>query len=229
MTFERYPFKGSSFGSHATIIRLLGEGGGRTLLDVGCGSGAVAMTLQKQGWSVTGIEPDPNDAEAVRHRGIPVLCGTLESAKHSFQTQFDAAVLGDVIEHTEDPLTTVKETSNLVKAGGRLVISVPNVAHLSVRIGLALGHFDYSDRGILDRTHLRFFTRSTFHELLEATGLKLVDERFTPAPIEEVYPVFREGRMMGRLQGAGAALARRMPSVFAYQFVALMQTGDSTV
>lgn len=126
--------------------------------------------------------------------------------------RFDAVVLGDVIEHTVEPLETVKP-------GGTLVVSVPNVAHLSVGLSLAVGLFNYTYCGILDKMNLRFFTRRTFRHLLQNANLYVLAEGYTLAPVEEVLPAFEEGRALGRMQSLGAARARSTPSLFAYQFV----------
>lgn len=216
---DRYPIKESRYSSHAVVCSLLGPGQGKSLLDVGCGSGAVGAALISQGWIVSAIEPNVHDAAAALEQGLDVMVGTLEESRVLIDRRFDAIVLGDVIEHTVDPLKTVECALDFLEPGGILIISVPNIAHLSVRILLALGRFNYTDRGILDRTHLRFFTRKTFQDLLESADLNVTSEQFTPAPIEEVFSVFQSGRALAPFQTFGAALARFMPSIFAYQFV----------
>jgi hypothetical protein len=101
-------------------------------------------------------------------------------------------------------------------ADGRIVISVPNVANLLVRVGLLLGRFDYTDRGILDRTHLRFFTRRTLGEFVQGCGLTIERTDVTPVPVEEVLTWLRGRR---RILTVLHAVTRVRPTLFGYQFV----------
>jgi hypothetical protein len=105
--------------------------------------------------------------------------------------------------------------------GGVVIVSVPNVAHLWMRLSLLLGRFDYADRGILDRTHLRFFTRRTFVALLREAGLAVEELRVTPVPLPQVVPAPWQGAWLRGLHGASAVAARAWPGGLAYQFVAV--------
>jgi hypothetical protein len=105
--------------------------------------------------------------------------------------------------------------------GGTVIVSVPNVAHLWIRLSLLAGRFDYGDRGILDRTHLRFFTRRTFVAFLREAGLAVDELRVTPAPLPLVVPARWHGAWLDRLHGVSARAARLWPGGLAYQFVAV--------
>jgi SAM-dependent methyltransferase len=131
----------------------------------------------------------------------------------SLDARFDYVLLADVLEHLQHPERVVAWTLRYLKPDGRLLISVPNVAHLYVRWKLLWGAFDYQDRGILDRTHLRFFTRKTFAAFIEDCGLACLEMHTTPAPVELVAPLF------GRAGALHAAFARWLPGLLAYQFV----------
>ena len=85
-----------------------------------------------------------------------------------------------MLEHLTAPDKILKHLVDLQEPGTRLFISVPNVANIWVRVNLLFGKFDYTENGILDRTHLRFFTKITFLELIRSSGLRLVELRFTP-------------------------------------------------
>jgi hypothetical protein len=98
---------------------------------------------------------------------------------------------------------------------------VPNVAHLWARLSLLIGRFDYADRGILDRTHLRFFTRRTLVDLLRAAELTIVELTVTPAPLPLVVPPRWHGRWLERVHALSARAARGWPGGLAYQFVAV--------
>jgi len=102
-----------------------------------------------------------------------------------------------------------------------VIVSVPNVAHLWVRLSLLAGRFHYTDRGILDRTHLRFFTRRTLLELLRAAGLTVVELAVTPVPLPLVVPPRWHGRWLPHVHALSAGAARGWPGGLAYQFVAV--------
>ncbi len=163
-----YRLKDDPHSSHSVILARLGEGRGRKALDVGAADGFLAERLTAQGWSVTALERDPELAARAHGRCKEVVVADLESAPPLLHGPFDAIVYGDVLEHLSDPVATLRALDADPRPGGTVIVSVPNVAHLWVRLSLLAGRFDYADRGILDRTHLRFFTRRTLLELLRS-------------------------------------------------------------
>jgi hypothetical protein len=98
---------------------------------------------------------------------------TFLDARDAGDLRFDCIVFGDVLEHLADPGTVLQRCRSILAPGGMVVASIPNVAHVAVRAMLLEGRWDYSDLGIMDRTHLRFFARSTLVELLSSAGLAL--------------------------------------------------------
>jgi 2-polyprenyl-3-methyl-5-hydroxy-6-metoxy-1,4-benzoquinol methylase len=184
--------------------------------------------LADRGWNVTGIENDPQDATEAERVGLRVLQGKAQEVLPEVSDRFGIVVLADVLEHFADPLEVLRAAAGLLEPGGRVVISVPNVAHLSVRLQLLLGSFDYTDRGILDRTHLRFFTRKTLKVLVADAGLKMRSLGATPAPVEEVFPVLLRVRWLHPLLAAGSLLARAWKSMFAYQFLIVADRVEDT-
>ena len=216
---ERYPVKPSRHSSHSQIVRLCGNGAGRRLLDVGCARGHLGASLLGAGWSVTGIEPDPADAAVARNAGLEVVVGPAEEVFSSLANRHDVVVFADVLEHMVDPVAALSAAIPLLEPGGRIIISIPNVAHLTTRLQLLFGSFSYTDRGILDRTHLRFYTRKTVRSLVEGCGLSVVRMTATPAPIEEVFPVLLRSRILRPILAIGALAVRVRPSLFGYQFI----------
>jgi hypothetical protein len=105
--------------------------------------------------------------------------------------------------------------------GGEVIVSVPNVAHLWMRLSLAAGRFDYAERGILDRTHLRFFTQRSLRALLAGAGLRVVRATATPVPLYQVVPERLHGQTLAAVHGVSAAVARALPRLLGYQFVVL--------
>lgn len=150
------------------------------VLDIGCWSGSIGKFLiEERSAEVDGIEPDTRMAEiaALSYRrviGTPVEEALAEGLAATSAAAYDALIFFDVLEHLADPCAVLRECRGLLKAPGRGFISLPNVAHWSVRKELALGRWRYTESGLLDRTHLRFFTIETAWELLLDCGWEIV-------------------------------------------------------
>ena len=197
-------------GGHARLLELVGSD--KHVLDVGCSSGYLARPLARRGCTVVGIERDPEAADAARDVCEDVLVGDVETMDLPFAPEsFDAVLCGDLIEHLRAPDRFLARVRPYIRPGGRLVLSTPNVANWSVRLGLLGGRWRYTERGILDRTHLHLFTRATLVEALTQAGYRVVALDFTvPVPVVGTPAVERIAHTMGRLR----------PQLFAYQFLA---------
>ena len=134
---------------------------------------------------------------------------------------FDAIVYGDVLEHLSDPLAALVALNRTLAAGGLVIVSVPNVAHLWVRLSAPRGALRLRDRGILDRTHLRFFTRRTFLALLERRSSRWRSWRSRRCRCRWWCPTRLHGAWLSGVHALSAAAARGWPSGLAYQFVAV--------
>ncbi len=203
--------------SHRLLVDAVPRGA-RTL-DVGCSGGYLAVALREErGASVLGLEPDPAAAETARRRGVEVVLGSVEdpAVLAGVRGPFDAVVCGDVLEHVVDPWGTLAALADLLRPGGRMVVSLPNAAHWTVRRALLRGRFPREDHGLFDRTHLRWFTRADARALVAGAGLALVDERFTEAPL----PFEAHVALPARLRSAAV---RRAPELFALQVVLVAQ------
>ena len=215
-----YQLKDDPYSSHSVILALLGEGRGRRLLDVGAADGFLAEILTARGFTVTAIERDPVLAERARGKCRVVIVGDGAEAIAARPGRFDAIVFGDVLAHLDDPLPILRSAAASLAPGGLVVVSVPNVAHVWVRLSLLLGRFEYADRGILDRTHLRFFTRRTFLALLAQAGLVVEALRVTPVPLPLILPGYRHARWLRAAHALSARASRGWARGLAYQFVA---------
>jgi SAM-dependent methyltransferase len=147
----------------------------RRLLDAGCGSGATSAAIRARipGLVVTGLEIDPGAARRAEGRLDRVLvgdAGELLATLAAKGERFDAFLMGDVLEHTADPVAVLAAARSAAAPGATLVASVPNVAHLSIVRDLLLGRFDPAPAGLADAGHLRWFTRSFLSESLEEAG-----------------------------------------------------------
>ena len=222
-----YQLKSDPYSSHAVILSRLADGRGRRALDVGAADGFLAELLTRQGWQVTALERDPAQAAKVRWRCHEVIVGDLDQAAPRLQGFFDAIIYGDVLEHLNDPLPVLVALDRALAADGRVIVSVPNVAHLWVRLSLALGRWDYADRGILDRTHLRFFTKRTFTALLRDAGLRVEELVATPVPLPLVAPPRLHGPALAAVHALSAGAARAWKGGLAYQFVAVCRRASA--
>jgi methionine biosynthesis protein MetW len=170
--------------THAVQFRMIPEGS--SVLDAGCHTGILGEALrERKHCIVTGID---NDKEALRAAAtrldavLPIELeqpGWTQGVIGAGKKDFDIVLFGDVIEHTRNPLNILREASILLASGGQIVVSVPNVANLRVRLGLLRGRFDYTDSGILDKTHLRFFTLRSARKLIEQAGYKITREAYS--------------------------------------------------
>jgi methionine biosynthesis protein MetW len=150
------------------------------VLDVGCHTGIMGEILRrKKGCVVTGIESDSAAALEAKELLNEVLEIDIEESdwQKKINDRFDVILFGDVLEHTRNPELILSASKQLLKSGGKVIVSLPNIANLRIRLGLLRGKFDYDDSGILDRTHLRFYTKSSATKLLIDSGLRVIEAR----------------------------------------------------
>ena len=156
----------------------------RSVLDVGCLAGGFGQLLKARRPSIEvwGIEADPGAAGIARSRLDHVIEGRYPDVVP--MRRFDCVVFNDVLEHLADPWAAVERATLLLSPGGVVVASIPNVRYYAVSWSLLTrGKWEYGDGGVLDRTHLRFFTRQTIEELFQPSGYELrgvVPSNFPP-------------------------------------------------
>lgn len=216
---ETYPLKPQRGSSHSWALEAAAAlPGPLDVLDVGAGPGHVARALRarRRDVRVWAVEPDPASARALEG-SVEAVHAALDGVTRD---GFDLALLLDVLEHVQDPAALLADVAARVRPGGALLVSVPNVAHWSVRASLLAGRFDYAPRGILDRTHLRFFTRRTFRSLLAGAGLEVLAEDASIAPVEQVLGTVDAVAPWALGRGLRQAAARTLPGLLAYQLLA---------
>lgn len=147
------------------------------LLEIGCGNGetaAYAIATGKCGWCA-GVELCPEPATEASGRMNDVQVGDVEKIALPYPpSYFDVLIMSEVIEHLVDPWALLKKISPLMKNGALVLAGSPNVAHRSVIKMLMRGRWDYAPMGIMDRTHLRWFTPATYKELFEDCGFEVL-------------------------------------------------------
>jgi methionine biosynthesis protein MetW len=146
------------------------------VLDVGCGTGEMTALIQSRcAADVLGVEPDERRAMRAAQRGLDIRVGIFDEAFLRTAGLFDVIVFADVLEHLSDPTSLLRMAGQALRPNGCVVASVPNVAHWSVRIDLLIGRFDYSPCGIMDATHLRWFTARGLDLLFRSAGFRIED------------------------------------------------------
>jgi SAM-dependent methyltransferase len=144
------------------------------VLDVGCGAGGQTAEInQGKDNQVVCVEPDRRRAAAAREKGLHVHMAFFDDQFADSCGTFDRIVFADVLEHVVDPGSLLMRARRCLHAGGSVIVSVPNVAHWTVRTGLLIGRFDYADGGIMDATHVRWFTRRTLVAVLRNAGFEV--------------------------------------------------------
>lgn len=223
---ETYDERASTYrvfgnGSLVDVVREVLPRGG-SVLDVGCASGGLLAQLADQAGRRVGIEISESAAAAAREVADEVVVGDVADPQLlAGVTPFDVVVLADVIEHTTDATAALRASLRFCRRGGAVVVSVPNVAHWSARMDLARGRWDYTESGLMDRGHLRFFTTRSLLDELAAAGVEVEAlSPVVPRLRNHVRAVNRLPRgLQARVERGWQSLGRRRPSLMAYQLI----------
>jgi glycosyltransferase involved in cell wall biosynthesis len=216
-----YEAKADDGSSHSRLLGWLKARQPCRVLDLGCSDGSVAAALRVHGHEVTAVDieehPGVHDrvhkfVQADLDQGIPDDVGD----------GYDVILAADVLEHVRDPEALLIDATARLAPGGSILTSVPNFGHWYPRVRVALGRFDYDRRGILDRGHVRFFTRRSFERLVDRVGLRVRRREALGLPVD----VASRGSNDGDSPGAVGAVKRLdqiavsvWPTLFAYQFL----------
>lgn len=145
----------------------------KQLLDVGCGTGDTAIAAKHRFGlqEVVGIESFEPAALVAQTRLDRVIVGDVEQFKFDLpQNHFDCIICADVLEHTKDPWMVLKNLRHFLRDDGVLIASIPNIRHVVPMLKILFDRFEYQESGILDKTHLRFFTLHTIRRMFHETG-----------------------------------------------------------
>lgn len=184
---------------------------GDRILEGGCSSGYFARGLVGAGRQVDGVEIDPAAAEDARSVCEQVIVGDLSTLDISLLGDgYNVMLFGDTLEHLPDPTSVLRRLRSKLSPTGVVVASVPNIANWAIRLSMLFGRFRYTERGILDRTHLRFFTKRILIEMFADAGFRIVDLKASvPVP----------GASWKWLCALAYHAGNLWPSLFGYQFV----------
>src|SRR6266481_8865846 len=172
--------------SRSVAVMLIGKS--KRVLELGPATGRVTRALIANGCEVVAIEYDHSAVTRLRDF-CRVIEGDIEEMSLERRLdgmKFDVILAGDFLEHLRDPVQILHQLRPFLGPSGYLLASIPNVSHGSVRLGLLQGKFEYRDRGILDRTHLRFFTLDSIQQMFAGAGYRINEvQRLTADPFLE--------------------------------------------
>jgi glycosyltransferase involved in cell wall biosynthesis len=232
-----YEAKAAADSSHGRILRWAIDGPPGRVLDLGCGDGHLAGELRAAGHHVVGVDVAP--VNGVKERVDEFIQADLDLGLPPDVTgPFDLVIAADVLEHVRRPEVILDELHGVLAPAGAVIASVPNFGHWYPRLRVLAGRFDYDRRGILDRTHVRFFTRRSFERLLTGQGWAIARRSYTGLPLDvsergaapgrgtagATAPTGRptsdgDGSLRRGLRLLDAAAVGARPTVFAYQLL----------
>jgi len=179
--------------------------------------GLLAAQLRERGHHVSGVDlfEGPETAERL---DVFVQANLEDGLPEEVGGGFDIAIAADVLEHVRNSDMLLQQIAARLAPGGRVLISLPNFGHWYPRLRTLFGIFDYDQRGILDKTHVRFFTRRSLLRMLRKNGLEVVTMRVTGLPID-VVGSRRPGLLRRLVTTIDGLLVRLRPTLFGYQFL----------
>lgn len=181
----------NSNSTHARVLRLVGKN--KSVLEVGCATGYMSKVLKENlNCRVTGLELNTQALEQAKQFCDLAIAGDVEEIDLTnilAEKKFDVILFADVLEHLKNPWECLKKVRPLLNADGRVIASIPNVAHASIILELFNGNFDYRSLGLLDESHLRFFTYSSIKRMFYEAGLQIiqVERVIVPPPQTEFF------------------------------------------
>ena len=204
--------------SHQQISKLVRHLGQSPVLDVGAAQGMLGRSLEGTGIVLDAVEANPEWAEMARPFYRNVHASYIQDAPLVEKT-YKVVVCADVLEHTPDPVAVIGQLRKAAADDATFIVSVPNTAHLGVRLMLLVGQFPKMERGPLDKTHLQFLTRDTAREMMKQGGLNVEQFRVTGVPLDEIWKT-GEGKMLFnaviKMQHLALAIA---PRLFGFQWI----------
>ncbi len=221
---ERYNFKPLMGSSHWWALKhLKGQVAGKKVLDVGAGGGGIGRSIRAEvPQKLVAVEIDLRAHETLKNH-YDLVTTDIEPVRSE---RFDWIIILDVLEHLPKPALFLNELRGLLAPGGSIMISVPNVAHWSVRIPLFFwGSFEYRSVGIMDGTHLQFFSRNSLKKMCRnVEGTKIVELSASIEPFELALPHWASNNRLYRwLLPFRHLLARTFPGLMAYQHLAILR------
>lgn len=221
-----YTFKPSPWSSHSLLLGALPrEGAGKTVLDVGCGPGYLSALLADRGYNVTGVEQS-GPYTASFPSNVRLIEADLEAGLPPLPGKYDYILCADILEHLRRPDRLLEQLRNALAPGGALIASLPNSGNIYFRLNILFGRFPQDDKGLFDRTHVRFYMWSGWVDLFRSAGYDIHSVQPSAIPVSLVVPERWSASAPVRAAESvfyGLALMRKQ--LFAYQFIVRAHPG----
>lgn len=218
--YAPYPVKMYSYSSHKMVLDFLNRKKNQRILDIGFGNTLFPEYITKENYKVgvyflsdfDKLKTNLNESYQYNlNNGLPQEVKSEE--------KFDYILMLDVLEHLYNYDEVIEQSKKLLKPDGRIIVSLPNIANIFIRLNLLIGRFPYSGKGILDGTHLRFFTFGSIKKILKSFGMEIVYHKVTPIPVIEVLPKFLKNNIGKILNFFFYIIAVPFKRLFGYQFI----------
>lgn len=215
-----YTFKDFEGSSHRILIGLVRRYArqGGALLDLGAAGGELGAAVRDHFRRTYGFEFQTDCLCDLRGRFDQAVIADLETVKR-LPPAVDAVVLADVLEHLRDAPALLRLVRGALAPAGHVFVSVPNIANITVRLGLLFGIFEYRERGILDNTHLRFYTLRTIRRDIENAGFRIIAVRGSSVPLRLIIGRYTPELLVRAGERVLTILTRMWKSLFAYQII----------
>jgi SAM-dependent methyltransferase len=213
-----YTLKSSPYSSHFLLLDLFPPAGrGLRVLDLGCANGYLAAHIAAAGYRVTGVER-PSGVTEEFPSGVRLVHADLEFGLPDLDGCFDRVLCADILEHLRDPLSLLNDVRQIMAPEAKLVASLPNSGNFYFRLNVLLGRFPQHDKGLFDRTHVRFFMWDGWVELFSRAGFQIESVKPTGIPAGLAFPGAPAG-MIRLAEALSYWMARLWKRLFAYQFI----------
>lgn len=220
-TAKKYVYPVQLDGQDAPAILLRAVGHNKKVLEIGCASGTQSRIMREHNCQITGIEIDPEAANEASRYCTRVIVGNIETLDFDAtlgDERFDVITIADVLEHLKNPARVLDVAKRFLSSDGSIIASIPNIAYGGLILELSKGRFDYRPYGLLDDTHIRFFTIKSVAALFERCGLSIVKLERARRPIERSE--FAVSRMLSAEEESVLAFIRANNSEHdTYQFI----------
>jgi 2-polyprenyl-3-methyl-5-hydroxy-6-metoxy-1,4-benzoquinol methylase len=215
-----YSFKDFEGSSHRILIELIRRHAARggTLLDLGAAGGELGAAVRSHFDRTIGFEYNISCIADLHEHFDTAMVTDLEKVK-MLPIGMNAIVIADVLEHLRDAPALLKLIRASLTPDGKLFVSVPNIANITVRLGLLFGVFEYRERGILDNTHVRFYTKRTIRREIENAGFRILSMRGSSVPIRLIIGGFTPEPILKLGEKLLTWLTRLWRGLFAYQII----------
>ncbi len=218
--FKNYPLKLYPYSSHKVVIDILKAKENLRILDIGCGEGLISSHISKNNfkYGIDYLEINKNIENSFnKYIKFNLNYGLPESLLQ--EEKFDYILMLDILEHLLEYQKVLSAAKNILNDKGRIILSLPNIANIYVRMNLLFGRFPYSEKGILDKTHLHFFTLRSIKVLLKKYGYSVEKIIVTPIPIIEILPDSFKNNLGLILNSILYVITKLLKRLFGYQFI----------